>query len=631
MNDLLDQQSPEYIRLLLEHNQKFWPVQFDLDHLLMSVVEDEHNIEAPDTAKKTRKRRIKPERFSTDEGRREVNLITSLFPHIATVGLRYTGSGSKSQAVPDRIEVALNMALDILNPATDSPALRNVWWMVVLGRAVDMMVPGDAYYWDFPDHPEGESEKDWARKHEEWQHSGPLPVAYMDLPPQSTFPPGFGAINDEVLATKVMSFHELRQVFGDADLAGKFHDDPEPWSTYTLGIYSNKNWLQYVLLGEGKQGYGVGPIRVGGSPPQDKIIRSVEHKQGRVAIRIHPGPITGRKEPGYYWRSSIALNSILTADKLMTWAGTASKFDVLPILKAWLNTDVEGEGARKDNLELEEGDVIPLDPGDGTSQGKEDVQPLHQPRFGEKTAQLAEAFLNRAARSSGATEALEGIIVPSAAAWSVNYSSEQARRMHSGLTTGIAQMYRDNAESLIRSVVTFNERIPLGRSTDFKSDIYLDPAELGDYEAFIKTEFKPKLPQNRRADFDLAISMAERAKAAGIPISWPWIAQELMGIEQPYIMFREAVTWWNLTSAPVLEAMNRHWLEEAEIDLGGDEGLSVQEFLSQYLDIPPDVKQLMMGGQGGDGRVNPQTRGAVRAGAPFSAAPGGPGPDQKEI
>ncbi len=631
MNDLLDQQPPEYHRQLLEHNQKFWQVQFDLDDLLLKVVEDEHHIEAPDTAKKTRKRRIKPERFSTDEGRREVNLITSLYPHVATIGLRYTGSGSKSQAVPDRIEVALNMALDQLNPATDSPALRNVWWMVVLGRAADMMVPGDSYYWDFPEHPEGESEDDWADKYQKWQHSGPIPVAYMDLPPQSTFPPGFGAINDEILSTQVISLHELKKIFGDRDLDGKVHGSTEPWSTYTLGIYANKNWIQYVLMGEGKQGYGVGPVRVGAQPPKDEIIRSVEHKQGRVAIRIHPGAVTGRKEPGYYWRSSIALNSILTADKLMTWAGNAAKFDVLPILKAWLNADLEGQGARKDDAGWEEGDVIPLSPGDETGQGKEDVEALHQPRHGEKTMGLAQLHLDRAARSSGATEALEGIIVPSAAAWSVNYSSEQARRMHSGLTTGIAQMYRDNSESLIRSIATFGEKIPLGRNNDLKSEIYLDPTELNEYEAFIKTEFKPKLPQNRRADFDLAMSMAERAKAAGIPVSWPWIAQELMGIEQPYIMFREAVTWWNLTSPPVLEAMNRHWLEEAEIDLGGEEGLTVQELLSGYLDIPPDLKQLMAGAQNGGGGVNPQTRGAIRAGAPFSARPGGPGPDQKEL
>jgi hypothetical protein len=130
----------------------------------------------------------------------------------------------------------------------------------------------------------------------------------------------------------------------------------------------------------------------------------------------------------------------------------------------------------------------------------------------------------------------------------------------------------------------------------------------------------------------MALKMAVESKAAGIPISWPYIAETLMGIEQPFDMFKDAVSWWNLTSPPVMEAMNRHWLEEAEIELGGDEGLSVREFLDRYLNIPPQLKNAIVqratNGAGGAG-VNPQTRGAIRAASPFSAERGGPQPSEE--
>ena len=596
------------------------------------MVFDEHAIQAPDTANKKRRRRIEPERFSTDEARRQVELIVSLYPHIATVGVKFTGDGTKAAGVVDKVERGLNELLQQLNPPTDSPRQREVWQMVVLGRTARLIVGGHQYYWDFPFKPEEQSEDEWQARFKEWNRQGPIPLLWLDLPARSTFPPSFGALDDEALSILEVSGAELAEVFSPGELAEADLADYETWKSYRLGIHSNRAWLTYAIMGEVQSPTGrLGKIvaKVTGQGHEPSVLRQIEHGLGRSAIRILSGPTTAIKEPGYYWRSSISVKTILTADKLMTWAGTASKFDVFPILKSWLHDDLEGEGAAGGPQRYQEGDIIPLKPGDSSGDGKEDIQPLIQPRFGEKTATLAQLFLSRSERMSGAVEALEGILAPTAPAWSVNFSSEQARRRLSQLTNGLAQADLDAAEMSIRAIRSFGEKLPLSDAEG--TDMVLDPEELADYEASLKVEFAPKLPQNRRADFDMAMNMAERSKAAGIPISWPWIAETLMGIEQPFDMFRDAVSWWNLTSPPVLEAMNRHWLEEAEIELGGDEGLSVREFLDRYLNIPPQMKSTIVQRATNGGAVNPQTRGAIRAASPGSAAPGGPQPSEEIV
>ena len=625
----------EYLTELAEHNDHFWGgKQRSVDDLLIQMVFDEHPVQAPNTANKKRRRRIQPERFSTDEARREVELIVSLYPHLATVGVKYSGDGTKPAGVVDKVERGLNELLQQLNPPTDSPRQREVWQMVVLGRTARLIVGGHQYYWDFPFKPDAMSEDEWQTQFREWRRKAPLSLLWLDLPARSTFPPSFGALDDEALSILEVSGAELAEVFSADELRAANLSDYESWKTYKLSIHSNRAWLTYAIIGEAQAPTGARGVvhRLTGQGVKPSVLRQIEHGLGRSAIRILSGPTTAIKEPGYYWRSSISVRTILTADKLMTWAGTASKFDVFPILKSWLHEDLQAEGAAGDAQQYQEGDIIPLKPEDGSGQGREDIQPLIQPRFGEKTGALAELFLTRSERMSGAVEALEGILAPTAPAWSVNFSSEQARRRLSQLTNGLAQADLDAAEMAIRAIRSFGERVPLSDAEG--TQMVLDPEELASYEASLKVEFAPKLPQNRRADFDMGLKLAIESKAAGIPISWDWIAETLMGIEQPFDEFKRAVSWWNLTSPPVMDAMNRHWLEEAEIELGGDEGLSVREFIDRYLNIPPDIKSALVqratNGAGG-ASVNPQTRGAIRAGAPFSSRPGGPQPTEEVV
>ena len=143
----------------------------------------------------------------------------------------------------------------------------------------------------------------------------------------------------------------------------------------------------------------------------------------------------------------------------------------------------------------------------------------------------------------------------------------------------------------------------------------------------LKVDYRLRMPVNKIAAVQTGIDVMERAQRSGLPISPEWVMEEMMGIEQPWEEFKRAITWRNLLSPAVMEAMNRHWLQEAEVDLGGDEGLTVQEFMEGYVNIPPDLKRLMVEhATGGGGGMGPEGRGAGVAGAPFSRRPGGPQP-----
>src|SRR5437773_9731530 len=125
ISDTKSEPSIDYIRELLRHVQDYWGGSQDtMDKLRLSMYWDDDLVPQEDTAAKGRRRRIQPERMTANELRREVDLITSLFPYPAEIGVQYIGEGSKSESVSEQVELGLNEAIDQLNPPLDSPLLR---------------------------------------------------------------------------------------------------------------------------------------------------------------------------------------------------------------------------------------------------------------------------------------------------------------------------------------------------------------------------------------------------------------------------------------------------------------------------------------------------------------------------
>lgn len=613
--------SIELIRELYDHNQTYWSKQTTLDKQLISMYFDDEPVAVPKTDDKRRRFRIEPEKMTSGEASRTIDMITALYTQPATIGVQWTGEGKKGPSIGDQIEIGLNEAIDQLNPAVDSPRKRELWQFVTLGRSARLMCPGDSYYWGFPFREDGESEDAWHKRYSEWSKRGPLPILWLDLPAESTFPPSFGALDDEILSVVQMSRSELEEVFSPEELAPlapkERFQKTEPES---LAIYSNHRYLAYAWLGTGDN-IGITTLR-----KEDTLLRTVEHKLGRPAIRILPGMTTGRKEPGRYWLSAIfhVRDLIKAGDRRLSEAATASKFDALPMFKMRLQ---ELGGKASEVVKALAGDIFLLKT-DRDGMKAEDIEPLYQPQFGEKTQELAAFILARIERMTGAVPSLEGDFGPTGMpAWSRNFSAELAKRKFAPLTDAIVAADLDAAEQIIRSTVAWGEPISLARRKgDEGGNIVLDPLKLENWEPVLKSEFRLQLPINRRADLDLMVSIMERSRASGLPISPAWLMETLGGIEQPWQMYKEALTWDWALSAEVKSFYLRQLLSEAEIQ--DDEGMSVQEFMTNFAEkMPPGAAQAIM--QRAGGGMGPDAQGMVQAGSTFGRPPGGPTPQEE--
>lgn len=577
--------------------------------------------------------------MTSGEGGRIVDLISSFYVFPANLKAVWLGEGSKKEEQSDEHEIALSEARNKLDIPTDSPRKAQLWDLVVLGRATGIIVKGDAYWWDFPEKAGAESEEEWQQRFAKWTRQAPLPVTWQHLPAASTFPASFGTAEDEMLSTMPMTWYQLDEIFSAAELAkaGKPKDQKAWRGSVTLAIHSNRAFLSYGVLQVPSDSFLPGKRNV--------IVRQIEHKMGRSAIRLWPGITSGQKTPGKYWLSVLhrARKLILAADTRLSEAATASKYDSKPALRWWKNTD-EDE-ARGDNEVISEGDVIFLDPGDrAAGREKEDILPLIQPQFAEKTLTIAQFALEKAARVSGAFESLEGGFGPSGQpAWSRNFSAELAKGKLTPLTDGVVAMDVDIFDSIRRAIIAFDETVFLHGE---KGAMKLVPEQLKGWGAGLKGEYKLRIPINRRADMSLGMElMAQRTAANAIGPSDPWILETLFDIGQPMEEYKKTLRWDFLKSDQMKNRLLKTALDEADVELADEEeGVTIEALLALEAEgrLPEGAAQTIMQALGGGngarprepsaprtGGVNPETAGSIRAQSPFSVGLTGPQPAEE--
>ena len=624
--------------------QDFWSPQFKRDKDLIALIEGEHKIPVPDTQAKGRKRKIEPERMESKEAPRSVNQVRAFYTAPAAIKVEWVGeTAPRAEKKAEEIGRAINEIINQLNPPVDSPIKRERWWMVALGRSARLIVPGNAYWWDFPERGKGQTTDAWWEDFSQWRRNAPLPLLWKDLLPQQTFSPTFGRMDDEVISWLDVSWHELDEVFTDAEMAKLGGDKAAATKSYAtengafrLLIFSNVKWLGYAVMNP--EGKGA-----------TELLRTYEHGMNRPAIRILPGMTSGTKQPGKYWQSVLedVRDLIPQVDRRLSEAATASKFDALPMFKQWLNSGSDASGMEK----FFEGDIIPLQQGIGETKA-EDIVPLFSPEYGEKTLALATFGLARIERITGAVEALEGAFGPSGQpAWARNFAHEVAKSKFAELTDGVVASDVDAADSIMRALSAFGEtvRIPTHPGHGKASPrITLKPEDMENYRPALKGEYSLRVPINKRADLDLMISAMERVTQSKLPISMAYLLGSLGDIEEPYKMYEESLVWDFLMSEPVRALHQNELVKELKGDIAGDEGMAVEEFLKESAEWPPEVRMAVlqevlgpgaMQGQpptdgggagsayGGGGGMAGETQGALRAGKPFMAAPGGPKPE----
>ncbi|KKL26553.1 hypothetical protein LCGC14_2394130, partial [marine sediment metagenome] len=493
---------------------------------------------------------------------------------------------------------------------------RDVWQMVTLGRTARLgPVQGTAYWWDMPERTEGETEESIFKRREAWRSGAPIPLVWRDLPAESTFPASWGRLNDEVISWLRMSWWEAIDMFGTASLGDSLPPTAERYESVIVCIYSNRNWLVYCLMLQNETGVGIGPINIHRQP--DKIVRKFQHNLGRSAIRILPGATSGRREDGRFWRSALFAVAplIKNADRLLTLGGTSIEMDALPMLKRTRFLNPSGDQLATEST-IRAGDIYDawLDPDTGHA---EDIAPILSQNGATDVLNMVLLFLERTSTISGAVEALEGGLGPSGMpAWSKNASIETAVGKLKPITEGVVNGDLDSAEMIIKSVVEFGEKIDLFNVD--RGQVTLDPEKLKGFAATLKAEYTLKLPTNWRADFDLGMSIIERAAASGAPIDAFFIMERFMGIEQPFLHWQGAIERKALTSPEFTKYLVGKQLELLAIRKEQEQGMTAEE------------AAMALGEAGVSGAPLQVVSRGVNGAGPSSAPAGGATPQQSQ-
>ncbi len=408
--DLSDKPDKEYILDLAAHIDSDWfPIQSKIDKRHKKLFWNEHDVKTTNTKDAERVSQMEPEIVTSGEAAREVNLAMSFYARPAPLGLNWIGEGSRSG---DKDEYVINEIVDVLNPASYSPRRQRVLSQILLGRGIDFILDGRSAWWDFPDvdSVKGLDAKEAMLK--EWRRVNPVPISWMNLPAENTFPAGLSTIDDEVLSRLDMSWYDLMEIFSEEEFKSSgatLPDRKDFGKEVTLGIYSNREYVEYVLfLDNTNSGHSSG-----GSDGGKKIyqLRSIHHEMGRSAIRILPG-ITGVREVGKYWISLLHHTAYIIeqADHLLSLGATGGKSGVQPAMLAWLHEqtgDAMGAGQKNERRLNKQGDFYLLDPGDPTQgREREDIKALFTANSDPTMLQMASDLLALAGRMTHTSSAI---------------------------------------------------------------------------------------------------------------------------------------------------------------------------------------------------------------------------------
>ena len=636
-----DEPQAEYIRELYDHIQgSYWSKQRTLDKEFSDLYFGEHAIIAPDTANKRRQRQVSVDRFTTCEAQRIVNLKSTFYQTPPRIGMQFMGQGSVSEGKAERSAMAINEAIDQLNPATDSPWKDGNFDGILLGRFVDLTLPGHVAWQDFPYKEPAETEREAKSKREAWRARAPIPIMWLSLDAECTFPPSLGASDDEALNYRKMTWLDLLDLFSDKEMAGIVPNDRKAlFDEVTLCTYSNRRWLGYYVLADKPSGGVAGTSWR--AAYHDHAIRTIEHGMGRCAIRIVPCVTSGRKEPGYYWQSALyPVRHLLPAlERLATRVATQAKFRSLPMLAEYKfrGSQGDGDGASAAIQEFIEGDLRTYYV-DETTGKSEDIRPIFQPPAGADDRELLIWGLALSARLTGTPESLEGQLAPNAPAWSQNFSAEMGKHMNKPVTSAVISRAIDLAESISRATRAFGEPIALTKRDDEghpAGRLMLRPEDLEDFEPMIVGSYDAKLPMNWRADMDEGMKLLTQSATTGFPAP-QWIAEKMFGVED---FWKQHADWLEYQAMMAIKEEQIAFLKKKlEATIPREDGMTPGEAEGKMGGLPQNMQQVIRqfaGGGGGNGAtpsaaVSPQTQGALRAGAPqFNAAPGGVAPQEQ--
>ena len=286
-SDLSEPFTPESARELHDHLQAAWPRDRALSTDMLQLYWNQKAVTLPDTNSPDRAIRYEPEKVTTQEAMRIVDLFTSMFMKPAPPSLIHRDEGMGRTEDRERVEQALTLTRTQVDHH-HRVRLARVRGQITVGRGAQLgPLPGGEHWWNYPYREPGESLEGSKARKREWMKSAPgLPFVYIELPPESTFPASLGYQNDLVGTVLQLTYYDLCAIFSEDELAKALPEKPKKASEeFTLFMASNRSYLTYMLMAGG--GVTV-PIvgQIGGR--RDSELRQIQHGMGAQSSAHRP-------------------------------------------------------------------------------------------------------------------------------------------------------------------------------------------------------------------------------------------------------------------------------------------------------------------------------------------------------
>ena len=590
--------TPESARELYDHLANSWPRDRALATRMLNLYWDEQAVTLPATGDVDRNMRYQPERATTQEGRRIIDLLASLYTEPAAASLAHRDEGVGRADEREKVEQALVAARRQVD-RRNRVRMARVYGQLITGRGAQLgPMAGGEHWWNYPYREADESLDHWKERRGKWEGSAPgLPFVYIELPPETTFPASLGYQDDLVGTTLELTYFDLCAMFSQEELVKALPNrDPakaKPTDTFTLFMASNRTHLTYTLIG--KKGVSVGPLQFGSVG--DAELRQIQHDMGRSVIRVPPGITRSRwpGEVGYYWVPAVqaVVELIQVADRAASMLATGAKMGALPILKAKVREMmVDSEGTGQKNQPRFLGDIWQIDPGDASAGvGAEDIEALHLPEFGEHMQALLQFALGRAERMTGSGAMLEGLMTADTA-WATKTALDYAIRKQAELTRAIADADRDDYEGYLLAAKAYGDPITIRKGSGEGGALTLSPEAAERWMMDLESDYRPEVPVNKVALWQAAVELMQRSQAAKLPLPFDAIMEEFQITDQPWEFWKRSVTWDAMTSPFIRERLLRKRLDEADAEVDAeDESMTMDEANQRAQRMSPAQQQ----------------------------------------
>jgi hypothetical protein len=534
---------------------------------------------------------------------RIIGMLTTDDPRI-TVPPANDSEGAQEKS--SRLERALVAILNqIAQQQGDDPLSRFVECLVADGHGAVRIMYAPMLWKGFPKRPRAgdddeqeEADAGYNKVTEEWKRGKPVPIMLTWLDPLTVFPVWDEMGLSAVLEADTRNLNEILPASGrwkvdreKPDLAFLSRLDEEGQHEVTFQQLWTRDFLVYAVNGE--------------------IVRREKHGKGRPPYVYRMGIAPSTRKPELMGLSVMHPLRLLAPyiDTLLTQAASNVR------RQSWLSwkltrdtrTPMGQEGTAEANVEIREGEVTILDPG-------EDLVPLVSAGMGPDFYQLVKIAMDMVS-TAGLSDVLYGQPTGDsgyAIAQLIAAARMKLKPIIAHAETGIQEVLACIADIIEYQI---KQRVYVW-SESGKSNAWLSigPEDLAGYRQF-KVKINPVLPTDTYAKSSQAIN------EVGAGIIDRNTARENIGYEQPDEIERRILVDRIKELPQVQQWLMSKALERAGLELGPS-----PDEVAAAVPMMPMAAQAAMGTPGMGGGSTGSMPGGVAPGALPGAMPGGPPP-----